>query len=64
MEVAKQELSIGFRILSSHFSHFCGILVLSVQRHLQARSWTLSKRNLLGTSGTGYVMLCYVSFCG
>lgn len=40
VEVAKQELSIGFRILPSHFPHFCRIFVFSVQRHLQVRSWT------------------------
>lgn len=31
MELAKQELSIGSRILPSHFSPFCDIFVFSVQ---------------------------------
>jgi len=61
VEVAKQELSIGSRTLPIHFSHFCGIFVFSVQKQLQTRLWTQSKRNFLGTSRTGYVILCYVS---
>ena len=34
-----------------------------VQRQLQVRTSTQSKRNLHGISKTGYVMLCYVMLC-